>query len=506
MPNGSAPTSDGIAVVGSAPGQPSTVQAGPVVDDRPPRPGPSNTLLEQLRHIVGNSNVLTGEAVSARATHFWDPSPLVAAAVLRPGSTDEVSRALRACHQAGQVVVTHGGVTGLVGGERSTGSDVVLSLERMREIESLDPVGRTARVQAGCVLRAVQEAAQEAGLKFGLDLGARGSATIGGNIATNAGGLSVLRYGMMREQVLGLEVVLADGTVISSLNAMLKNNAGYDLKHWFIGSEGTLGVVTRAVLRLRAPTPIRQTALVGFDEFRGVTRLLAHLDQALDGTLDAFEVLWQPFYRLNTDPEHASAVAAPLTREHPIYAIVESRHGDHGSSEEAERLQSALETALEASMIVDAAIAQSERERQTIWRIRETIEIALEHDPVHVYDVSLPIVAMEDFLVDVETQVREVWTDAHFYAYGHLADGNLHLMVAPGTTADDHPADGHTVCDRIVYEAIGKLGGSLSAEHGIGLSKKAWLPTSRSAAEIELMRTLKQSLDPRGILNPGKIF
>ena len=269
-------------------------------------------LLAALREAVGAAHVLVGEDLAARATHVWDPAPLNARALVRPGSSAETGAVLALCHAAGQSVVTHGGLTGLVGGDRTSATDVIVSLERMDEIETIDPLGRTVTVGAGCVLERVQTAAREAGLQLGLDLGARGSCTIGGNIATNAGGLSVLRHGMMREQVLGLEAVLADGRVLSSMNRMLKNNAGYDLKQLFIGSEGTLGIVTRAVLRLRAATTSVQTALVAFERFEQVTGLLARLDGALNGSLNAYEVLWNRFYRLNTDPAHHGAATAPL--------------------------------------------------------------------------------------------------------------------------------------------------------------------------------------------------
>jgi len=482
----------------------------------------ADALLDTLRGACGAEHVLVGDDVSARATHFWNPAPLSARAVVRPGSTAETAAVLAACHAAGQSVVTHGGVTGLAGGDTSTDDDVVVSLERMRDIEHVDPTGRTITVGAGCVLERVQAAAREAGLQFGLDLGARGSCTIGGNIATNAGGLSVLRYGMMREQVLGLEAVLADGTVVSSMNRMLKNNAGYDLRQLFVGSEGTLGIVTRAVLRLRAPTPSAQTALVAFERFGQVTALLAHVDGALNGTLNACEVIWNRFYRLNTDPANEGHGAAPLERDHPIYAIVESRGAD--PDRDAETFARALETAMERELVTDAVIARSGRERAGIWHLREHIDIALRHEPVFTYDVSLPIVDMGTYLAEVERAVLARWPDGVLYAYGHLADGNLHLLVAPrpmpaaGDAGGDGPADvpadeptasdieaWHRASDEIVFAPLEPLGGSVSAEHGIGLAKKAHLPRSRGPEEIALMRALKATLDPGGILNPGKV-
>lgn len=470
-------------------------------------------LLDTLRAIVGDGNVLTGDAVSARAAHFWNPLPLQAKALVRPANTAEVSAIMRACHASGQAVVTHGGLTGLVEGDRSTATDLVLSMERMRQIEAIDVVGRTLTAQAGCVLETVQKAAAESDLQFGLDLGARGSCTIGGNIATNAGGLSVLRYGMMREQVLGLEVVLADGRVMSSMNHMMKNNAGYDLKHMFVGSEGTLAVITRAVLRLRAATPSVQTCLLAFENYTQVTRALRHVDSALNGQLNAFEVIWQPFFQLNTDPELEGTVTAPMSREHAIYAIVESR----GSGQQADydTFERAMQAVLEQGLIADAVIPQSESARATIWEIREALEVSRRHHPLFGYDVSLPIVDMADYLGKIEKQVRQVWPQAAFYAYGHLADGNLHVTIAPHPENYGKPADRsnnhdlhqwHLQCNDIVYAPLAEIGGSVSAEHGIGLAKKNYLKLSRSPAEIALMQQLKNMLDPSDILNPGKIL
>ena len=466
-----------------------------------------DTLLAQLREVVGAENVLTGSDVSARATHFWDATPLTAAAVIRPASTAETSAVLRSCHQVGQSVVTLGGSTGLVEGHRSTPDDIVLSLERMNAIDAVDIPGKTLTAGAGAVLQNVQQAAVDADLQFGLDLGARGSCTIGGNISTNAGGLSVLRYGMTREQVLGLEVVLADGTILSSMNRMMKNNAGYDLKHLFIGSEGTLGVITRAVLRLRPATPAVNTALLAFDSFQQVTDTLSHLGRGLNGTMDAFEVIWQPFYQLNTNPDVEGTSTSPLPHNHVFYAIVEARSTEQ---EEASALfERALEQALTNEQITDAVIAQSERERRNIWHIREHIDIALQHDPVFVYDISLPIMEMDDYVSGILARLQSRWPQVILYVYGHLADGNLHVLVAPPAEGPLSAAERQawqSSSNDIVYQPLQAMGGSVSAEHGIGLTKKPYLCLSRTAEEISLMQTLKRSLDPNNILNPGKII
>jgi len=288
----------------------------------------ANTLITELIDCVGTDHVLQGAAVRERAKHFWNSEPRQAAAIVRPSSTAEVAAVLTACHNHRQSVVTHGGLTGLVDGDRSSDDDVVLSMERMRTVEAVDTPGKNVTVQAGCLLETVQHTAAKHNLSFGLDLGARGSCTIGGNIATNAGGLSVLRHGMMREQVLGLEVVLMDGTVLTSMNAMLKNNAGHDLKQLFIGSEGTLGVITRAVLRLRPATRSVETAFLGCLSFSAVSDTLQYLDEELAGQLNAFEVLWAPVVALNTDPTKHGTVAPPLPLEYPFYVITEMRGAD----------------------------------------------------------------------------------------------------------------------------------------------------------------------------------
>lgn len=464
-------------------------------------------ILEALAAIVGPTHVLRGELVSQRATHFWDSTPLEAKAIVRPANTAETSAVLKLCHEHSQVVVTHGGITGLVDGNRTTTDDIILSLERQNQIESIDEKGRTMLVQAGAVLQIVQEAAASANLQFGLDLGARGSCTIGGNISTNAGGLSVLRYGMTREQVLGLEVVLADGTILSSLNQMMKNNAGYDLKHLFIGSEGTLGVITRAVLRLRPSTPYVDTALMAFASFDQVTELLSELGSSLNGNLDAFEVIWQPFYQLNTNAHIEGTSTAPLPASYPVYAIVETRSNNAETA--TADFQNALEEAMNNGLIQDAVIAQSQKERANIWHIREHIDIALSHDPVFVYDISLPIADMNDYVDNCIANLEQQWPGVVVYVYGHLADGNLHVLVAPPTDAplsDSEKTEWQSISNDIVYSPLKELGGSISAEHGIGLTKKAYLHYSRTPAEIELMKTLKNTLDSSGILNPGKII
>jgi len=458
-----------------------------------------NNLIEEIKNIVGPSGVLLGEDVASRSDSWPPTGGCQAKAVIRPASTLEVSKVLEICNAVGQTVVTHGGLTGLVGGARAFTDDFVLSLERMNGIEAVDTVNRTVTVGAGAVLQKVHEAAEDAGLLFPLDFGARGSATIGGNIATNAGGNSVIRYGMTREQILGVEAVLADGTVISSLKGVIKNNTGYDLKQLFIGSEGTLGVVTRSVLRLRPLPRSRNTALVAIADFDRLGRFLHNMDSALGGTLSAFEVMWNDFYKLIVG--YTDHHGQPLQPSHGFYVLLEST-GGHEEADNA-RFEAALEEAFDEELIVDAVIAQSRQQREDLWAIRDDIEgLGKALFPPITFDVSLGIPQMDDYVEEVRNQLTERWPDSRMVVFGHLGDGNIHLVLTVGSLEENEVR----AVEAIVYEALGRRQGIISAEHGIGLDKRAYLKHSRSTEEIALMKTLKQALDPKGILNPGKIF
>lgn len=458
-----------------------------------------NDIDDELHQIVGPSGILSGAEVAARPDRWPPRGGCRARLIVRPSSTGEVSAILRLCHERRQTVVTHGGLTGLVEGAIAEPGDIVLSLERMRTIEPVDTVNRTITASAGVALQSVHEAAEAAGLLFPLDLGARGSCTIGGNISTNAGGNSVIRYGMMREQVLGIEAVLADGTVISSLHGVIKNNTGYDLKQLFIGTEGTLGIVTRAVLRLRPMPRSRNTALVALRDFSLVSRLLQHMDSAMSGTLSAFEVLWNDFYALITGD--GSRHGWPLSPDHPFYVLLEAT-GGHEDSDRAS-FERALGEALDSELISDAVITQNRQQREELWAIRDDIEgLVKAMHPVLTFDISLGIGQMEACVAEIRENLLERWPEARMVAFGHIGDGNIHPVITVGTSDKEvaHAVDG------MVYNTLQKYQGLISAEHGIGLLKRDFLDCSRSEPEIRLMRTLKQALDPRGILNPGKIF
>lgn len=450
---------------------------------------------ERLKALLGPSGIV--EAPSISAVGNWRGHPYDSPLLLRPANTEQVANVLRLCHQHRQPLVIQGGLSGMVGGTSSAKSEISLSLERLEKIEAIDTLCRTMTVESGVRLQAVQEAAAGEGLFFALDLGARGSATIGGNIATNAGGNQVIRYGMAREQVLGLEVVMADGTILSSMNHLLKNNAGYDLKHLFIGSEGTLGIVTKAVLRLRPAMSARNTALVATDKFDKLPRLLSHIESALGGKLSAFEAIWDNYYQLAVQGPHLGA--PPLAQRHPYYALIESSGSD--GETDATAFLSALESALSAGLINDAVLAKSEKEQDALWAIRDNIDSLTAIAPVIIFDVGLPIGAMEDYLKHIEAALKSQLGLTQLAVFGHLGDSNLHIVV--GTETEDI-AVYHRV-EEILYAPLQTLGGSISAEHGIGLEKKRYLHYSRNAEEMATMRLLKKTFDPHNILNPGKV-
>ena len=454
-----------------------------------------NNTIKQLTEALGPDVILTGADISdkyhADSSGQTSCTPL---ALARPAATAQVADVLRICSAAGQKVVVQGGLTGLCGGATPQDEELALSLERLTGIEELDQASMTMTVRAGTPLQTIQDAAEDAGLQFPLDLGARGSCNIGGNIATNAGGNEVIRFGMTRNLILGLEVVLADGTVVTSLNKMLKNNAGYDLKHLFIGTEGTLGVVTRAVLRLFPRPAGFSTALVALDSFEDVVRFLHCMGRVFSGALNSFEVMWAGYYDYII--EHVPAVSSPFDVRYPIYVLTEI-----GSNAGPEALERALAQELEAARILDAVICQSEREREAVWAIRDGVAeaMAVIRDNAN-FDVSVPINAMAEFLARLEREVKALLPDTELLAFGHVGDGNLHLVFTVESQEEKR------MVHDVVYEQVGAYHGSISAEHGIGMMKRAYLHQSRSEEELALMKLLKQTLDPGNILNPGRVL
>ncbi len=457
-------------------------------------------LLAELKAVVGDAGYLAGEDMAEKYRVDWiksrDARP---ALVLRPATTEEVSAILRLCHQAGQPVTPQGGLTGLVAAAAPMDGEIALTLERMNAIEETDPSSATMTVQAGVALQTVQEEAESHEMLFPLDLGARGSCTIGGNLSTNAGGNRVIRYGMMRDLVLGLEVVLADGTVLSNMNKLLKNNTGYDLKQLFIGGEGTLGIVTRVVLRLFPAPRTQSVAFCALDSFNDVLAFLRRARAEIGADLSAFEVIWRDMYAHVIARGHD--VRPPLAADFPFYVLIESL----GSRPEhdAEAFAISLDAMQEDGLLRDAVVAQSQADVARIWHVRDAIpESISDLRPVLSYDISLSNALMPDYEADLRPAISAQWPEARIMMFGHLGDSNLHLVISIGENSQEHAERGN----EIVYDLVGEYGGSVSAEHGIGLAKRAYLGRSRGADEIATMKCLKRALDPKNILSPGRIF
>jgi FAD/FMN-containing dehydrogenase len=456
------------------------------------------TLQRLLAEIVGAGNVLTApEDTKPYFTDWRRQYRAGAECVVRPGNTAEVAAVVALCAREEVAIVPQGGNTGLVGGSVPTGKgrELVLSLARMNRIRSIDPLNDTATVEAGCVLAAIQDAADKAGRLFPLSLAAEGSCQIGGNLSTNAGGVNVLRYGTAREQVLGLEVVLADGRVWDGLRGLRKDNTGYDLKQLFLGAEGTLGVITAAVLRLFPRPAATATAWIAVDGPRAAVELLGRLRERLGDRVSAFELLSRAC--LEAVMAHVPATQDPLPSPHPWYVLAElADSGEQASLRE--RVADALAECAEGGSLRDAALAHSGEQARALWRIRETIPEAQFTNVKH--DISVPVSRIPDF-VDRAGAALAAAMPVQVYCFGHVGDGNLHYNVGPEALMPRRAE-----VSRIVYDTVAALGGSISAEHGLGQLKREEIRRHKAPLELELMRTLKRTLDPKGLMNPGKLL
>jgi FAD/FMN-containing dehydrogenase len=489
---------------------------------------PMTTLLDQLRGVVGAAHVLTHEDPAADLSaweHDWRKRAHGRAlAVVRPGSTAEVAAVLKACAAARVSIVPQGGNTGLVVGSvpDDSGTQVVLSLGRMNAVRALDTANLTMTVDAGCVLQNLQQVAQQAGFLFPLSLAAEGSCTIGGNLATNAGGTQVLRYGNTRDLCLGLEVVTPQGEIWHGLSGLRKDNTGYDLRDLYIGSEGTLGIITAATLKLYPQPAARLTAWASVPTLQAAVDLLGLAHQRLSAGLTGFEVMGD--FALSLVSKHFPAMRVPFVSasgetDETVAGLVPSygvllENSDSESEEHARtQFEGLLETAFERGLVLDAVVAESIAQARQLWHIRESIPLAQAQEGLNIkHDISLPVSSIPAFCAETDALLQRELPGVRLVNFGHLGDGNLHYNVqapATGPYADDAPGflrDQEKRINTLVFDAVARYEGSISAEHGVGSLKARQLPSYKDPVALELMRVIKRALDPHNLLNPGRVI
>ena len=455
-----------------------------------------NQISELFAQAIGAKNVITGERLSLHGTGYCAAS-YDGGVLLTPGSAQDVSEICRLAAEHELAIVPHGGLTGLVQGTATAPGQVALSLEKMNRILDLDPVQGVVTAEAGVTLQQVIDAAEPHGLAPGVDLPSRGSCTLGGLASTNAGGIQAIRYGMARDNILGLEAVLADGTVLDLNNTLLKNNAGYDLKQLFIGSEGTLGIITKITLRLHSRPSSVQTALIGCAGTEDLFQVLASARKAFGGSLLSFEAMWPEFFT-QIATHLGNRLVSP---DCGIYGVIETGHW--GGTEHEEALTAFLAQCFEGGLLLDGTVAQSETQRRTIWQLREDADVIESLcGPCLSYDVGLRLNDIPGYVEQLQMRIAKDCPDAGCYVFGHMGDGNLHIMAGPAADPASHAA-----IDGAVYGVLQQFAGTtVSAEHGIGLEKRAHLPLSRPEAAIAAMKQLKAAFDPGLLLNPAKIF
>jgi FAD/FMN-containing dehydrogenase len=465
------------------------------------------SLLSRFGEIVGARHVVADPADMER--YLVEDRGLFhgrALCVVRPGSVDEVSRLVALCDATNTKIVPQGGNTGLVGGQipDESGDEIVLSLARLTAIREVDPASNTMTVEAGVTLLRAQEEAEEVERLFPLSLASEGTCTIGGNLSTNAGGTAVLAYGNARDLVLGVEVVLADGRVLSNLSKLKKDNTGYDLKHLFIGAEGTLGIITATVLKLFPRPHARETAFVGLATPQDALSLLTLAQERAGQAVVTFELL--PRIGMDFVLRHSPAARDPLSGAHAWYVLIElASQAQHGLRETAESL---LGEALEKGIAEDVALAASLDQRNAFWRLREHLSEVQKHEGGSIkHDVSVPVASVPAFIAAATEAVEAALPGARVVAFGHLGDGNIHFNLSqpPGVDKEAFLARWHEIND-VVHAIVARYGGSISAEHGIGRLKRDLLPKVKDPVALDVMRALKRTLDPKGLLNPGKVL
>jgi len=465
----------------------------------------SADFLDQLRNIVGAAYVLTEPFdVAPYATDWrgrYQGQPLC---VVKPANTEEVAAIVKTCAAHHIAIVPQGGNTGLCGGATPICGEVVVSLTRLNRIRAIDPDNNTLTVEAGCTLVAVQAAAEQAGRLFPLSLAAEGTATIGGNLSTNAGGVQVLRYGNTRELCLGLEVVLPDGRIWNGLRGLRKDNTGYDLKHLFVGAEGTLGLITAAVLKLFSPPRSTATTWASLDSPAKAVSLLTRLREHIGGRITAFELIDRTSLELVLT--HIPGARDPLGDQSPWQVLIELT--DTMITDLSAALEEVLAAAAEAEEIRDAVIAQSDTQAQALWSLRENISEAQKIEGLSIkHDISLPVSRIPQFIGECNAALASSFPDVRIVCFGHLGDGNLHYNQSKPAAQDNTDFIAQTAAvNRIVHDLVHALDGSISAEHGLGQLKREEILRYKSDVEMNLMRSIKQSLDPLALMNPGKVI
>ncbi|MBS8267127.1 FAD-binding oxidoreductase [Halomonas litopenaei] len=465
----------------------------------------NDDLLTFLRETLGSTGVLTDDLERYRVDWAGARGGLPLA-VARPASSEQVAQVLGYCHRHDIPVVPQGGGSGLVEGALpdSQTPELVISLERLNKIRSIDPINFTVSVDAGCVLQTIKDAAEAEDCTFPLALGAQGSCQIGGNIATNAGGLNVLRYGMMRQLVLGIEVALPDGRLLDDMKALHKNNTGYDLKQLFIGAEGTLGIVTGAVLKLYPRPQVTRTALIGCPDVASVLKLYAQARRSCCDLLTAFELIPRACMELALEAD--PSLPDPLDAPHPVYVLMEVAAS--GPADLDSMIEALFERGLEDGLLEDGVLATSDTQAAQLWQLREAMLEGQQRRGEHLRtDVSLPISQLTAFHDQAEAAITEASPDSQVIAYGHVGDGNLHFNILPPAHLDDDDKRSllHELEEQL-FAIVAEFDGSISAEHGIGRVKQPYFLESLSAPEHDIMRGLKRLLDPRGLMSPGRIL
>ena len=471
---------------------------------QPPAPPLPPELLAKFRAVVGDKYAVTDQAdiapyVTEERDLFHGRSPLV----LRPGSTAEVSAICKLATEHKIALVPQGGNTGLVGGQTPHNGEVVISLRRLDKIREIDPASNTMTCEAGVVLQVAQQRAAEVDRLFPLSLGAEGSCTIGGNLSTNAGGTAALAYGVAREMAIGLEVVLADGRILNSLSKLKKDNTGYDLRNLFIGAEGTLGIITAATLKLFPKPRAIETAYVGLKSPADALKLLSIAQAEAAGSLTSFELL--AGIAVDFSLRHGIDIRDPLATKHPWYVLMEL---SSSRDDARDALESILAAGMDHGIVDDAVIAANLSQRAAFWKLRDEMSAAQKPEGGSIkHDISVPVAAVPDFIEEANAAVVKLIPGSRPVPFGHLGDGNIHYNVSQpvGGNTEDFLARWHEV-NEVVFAIVKRMGGSISAEHGIGVLKREELPDVKDKVAIELMRGIKAMLDPSGIMNPGKVL